>query len=138
MSDGTRQAWLASLAVLAVMALASCQLLDEVVPTVIPPADQDQAPQVPAEVDQSPRLRSGQEVPPTWTPPPVIHSETPVAPEEAVPKPGSQESYTVQTGDTLAAIADRYNVTLEALALANNIEDYDHIEVGQVLIIPGF
>ena len=47
-------------------------------------------------------------------------------------------THTVVAGDTLAEIAVQYNVTLESLARANNIEDYDHIEVGQVLIIPGF
>jgi nucleoid-associated protein YgaU len=126
------------MAFLIALSLSSCQFLDEIVPTIIPPDGQDLPTQAPAGADQSPRLRSGQDVPPTWTPPPVVRSETPIAPEEAVPQAGSQGTYTVQSGDTLAEIAQRYNVTLEALALANDIDDYDHIEIGQVLIIPGF
>lgn len=121
----------------------SCQFLDVVVPTVIPPAVRDepatQPTAVPPGVDESPRLRNSQEVPPTWTPPVNVRSETPIAPAEVTPIPGgSQTVYTVQPGDTLAEIALQFNVTLEALATANDIQDYDHIEVGQVLVIPGF
>lgn len=45
-------------------------------------------------------------------------------------------SYTVQSGDTLAVIADRFGVTLEDLIAFNNIQNRDLIEVGQVLLIP--
>jgi murein DD-endopeptidase MepM/ murein hydrolase activator NlpD len=48
-----------------------------------------------------------------------------------------QGSHTVQPGDTLGQIATRYNVTVEDLAAANNIDDINRISVGQVLIIPG-
>jgi len=145
MHKSTRLIWSVLAIVLAMLALTSCQFLDEVVPTIIPPSALDNPTQSPADLDQSqsdidlsPRIRNAEDVPPTWTPPPVVRSETPVAPVEVAPRPGSQGTYTVQLGDTLAEIAERYNVTLEALALANDIEDYDHIEVGQELIIPGF
>ena len=122
------------------LAAASCQYLDGVVPTVSAPAEEDQPTAVP--LDESPRLRDlqDQDVPPTWTPPASQHSETPIAPGEAVPETrvGGQASYTVQPGDTLAAIAQRFNVSLEELARVNDIEDFDHIEIGQVLVIPGF
>lgn len=128
---------IAAIVVAVVTTLSSCQFLDQVAPTVIQPVIQDEPTSSPGEVDESPRMRNAQDVPPTWTPPSNIGRETPVAPEAVfTPEAGSQGSYTVQQGDTLAEIAIRYNVTLEALASANDIEDYDHIEVGQVLIIP--
>jgi LysM repeat protein len=126
------------LIVLLTVLLSSCQVLDTIVPTVIPPAIRGEAEASPAAADQSPRVRSAQDVPPTWTPQPNVRSETPIAAPQSVstPQSGSQGTYTVQAGDTLAEIATRYNVTLDALAAANNIENYDHIEVGQVLVIP--
>jgi LysM repeat protein len=128
------------LAILAMISISSCRVLEGVVPTIVPPAANDTTP-APSAIDQSPRIRNLEDVPPTWTPPPQVRSETPIAPvppAEVVPQPGSQGTHTVVAGDTLAEIAVQYNVTLESLARANNIEDYDHIEVGQVLIIPGF
>ncbi|ADL06837.1 DUF3794 and LysM peptidoglycan-binding domain-containing protein [Thermosediminibacter oceani] len=44
--------------------------------------------------------------------------------------------YIVQKGDTLWKIAKRYNVTLEAIIQANNLENPDLIYPGQRLIIP--
>nr|MBA2633373.1 LysM peptidoglycan-binding domain-containing protein [Chloroflexota bacterium] len=41
----------------------------------------------------------------------------------------------VQAGDTLAAIAQRFGTTVEALQAANGIEDPDEIVIGQVLVI---
>lgn len=46
-------------------------------------------------------------------------------------------SYTVQSGDTLAVIAERFGVGLDALIALNNIQDRNLIAVGQVLLIPG-
>lgn len=46
-------------------------------------------------------------------------------------------TYTVQTGDTLFAIAQRFDTTVEALVEANNITNPNVIFVGQVLTIPG-
>lgn len=45
--------------------------------------------------------------------------------------------YTVQTGDTLFQIAIRFAVSVVELAAINNIIDYNQINVGQVLTIPG-
>lgn len=138
MRPSLRVVLLVILALVVTAALSACQLLDRVVPTVIPPANRSQPAGSPAALDQSPRIHNPQDVPPTWTPPATARSETPIAPETVVTAQaaGGQASYTVQAGDTLAEIAIRYNVTLEALATANSIEDYDHIEVGQVLVIP--
>ena len=46
-------------------------------------------------------------------------------------------TYTVKAGDTLYSIAKKYNLTIAALAKANNITNYNLIRVGQVLRIPG-
>ncbi|NPV09835.1 MAG: LysM peptidoglycan-binding domain-containing protein, partial [Anaerolineae bacterium] len=62
---------------------------------------------------------------PTASPMPTA-TETPMA-----------TTYTVQAGDTLSAIAERFGVTLAALAAANDIANPNSIRVGQVLIIPG-
>lgn len=49
----------------------------------------------------------------------------------------ADSSYVVQPGDTLYKIAVQYGVTMQEIANANGIWNYDHIEVGQTLIIPG-
>ncbi len=46
-------------------------------------------------------------------------------------------TYTIKSGDTLAAIAARFGVTLNDLARANKLANVDSISVGQVLAIPG-
>ena len=46
------------------------------------------------------------------------------------------ETYIVQSGDMLSAIAERYSVSIEAIAQANNISNPDNLEVGQSLTIP--
>ena len=50
--------------------------------------------------------------------------------------PSGAVTYTVQRGDTLSEIAERFGTTVSALVLANNIADRDRIYPGQVLIIP--
>lgn len=46
-------------------------------------------------------------------------------------------SYTVQSGDTLFTIAQRFGVSVETLAALNQIADVNLLNVGQVLLIPG-
>ena len=46
------------------------------------------------------------------------------------------ETYTVQSGDTLSAIAHRYHITIKALRRANKLEAQDLIHPGQKLRIP--
>jgi LysM repeat protein len=60
---------------------------------------------------------------------------------EPQPSGGSNsnfEAYTVKSGDTLSAIAARYNTTVAKLAEINNISNVNLIRVGQVLKIPKF
>lgn len=48
-----------------------------------------------------------------------------------------QTEYTVQSGDSLYTIANRYNTTVESIMTLNNLESMD-LDVGQRLIIPVF
>lgn len=46
------------------------------------------------------------------------------------------EQYVVQYGDSLGRIARQYQVSLQVLVAANQLVNPDHLEVGQVLVIP--
>jgi LysM repeat protein len=45
-------------------------------------------------------------------------------------------TYTVRSGDTLSAIAQAHDVSIERLTSANDLADPDLLHIGQVLIIP--
>lgn len=47
------------------------------------------------------------------------------------------ELYVVKKGDTIFKIAKRYNTTMQAIILANNLRNPDRIYPGQILFIPG-
>jgi LysM repeat protein len=70
---------------------------------------------------------------PTPAPTPVA---TPPPTPAPTPAPTPQTTYVVQEGDTLAAIAQRFGTTVEAMQAANGIEDPNEIIIGQVLVIP--
>lgn len=63
-------------------------------------------------------------------------SPTPVFVPTATPTPAQAEVYVVQAGDSLFAIALRYNVTVDALMAANNLTNPDFVFSGQRLVIP--
>lgn len=44
--------------------------------------------------------------------------------------------YTVQDGDTLSGLAERFNTTVDELTAANGITDPNSLQPGQTLIIP--
>lgn len=72
---------------------------------------------------------------------PTVTPEPTAAPTEApteAPAPPQQRRYTVEPGDTLRSIAERFEVTVPALLEANNLtpEEADSLRVGQELIIP--
>ena len=73
---------------------------------------------------------------PTPTPIPATPVPTPVPTAAPAPQPPPPQTYTVQQGDTLAAIAQRFGTTTGAIQQANGIEDPNQIFIGQVLVIP--
>lgn len=69
---------------------------------------------------------------PVATPPPAIAA----AP---APKPSAESvTHVVKAGETLGAIARKYQVTVGEIATANNITDPAKIRPGRELIIPGW
>lgn len=67
----------------------------------------------------------------------VIPDNSSNPPAPANPTPSNQSRYTVQSGDTLAAIARRFGTTVLALVQANNLSNPNLIFVGRELTIPG-
>jgi LysM repeat protein len=53
-----------------------------------------------------------------------------------MPARQTYESYTVQKGDTVSAIAKRYGTTVAAIAATSGLKDPNKISVGQMLSIP--
>ncbi|MFN8528066.1 MAG: LysM peptidoglycan-binding domain-containing protein [Anaerolineae bacterium] len=70
-------------------------------------------------------------VAPTGTRTPAAQSTT----SSSAPE-GSGDLYTVQSGDTLYAIALRFGTTVNAIVQANNLANADSLQVGQQLVIP--
>ena len=52
-------------------------------------------------------------------------------------QPTAPSEYIVQPGDTMFTIASRYNISVEALAAANNITNVNSLSIGDTLTIPG-
>lgn len=79
------------------------------------------SPTAPIEIAQAPALPATP-LPPTAT---SLPTSTPIP-----------QTYTVQAGDVLGSIAQKFEISVEALAQANHITDYNLIHVGDILIIP--
>ena len=75
-------------------------------------------------------------IPPTRVPGSPILTPTPDLQHYQLGPARGPETYIVQPGDMLSAIAQKYSVSLPALAQANNIVDVNTLEVGQILTIP--
>lgn len=71
---------------------------------------------------------------PATLPDPIIVSGVS---ERGTPTPiPAQETYQVRPGDTLGAIAARYNTTVDELMKMNNLRDAGRLDVGQTLKVP--
>ncbi|MBM3128820.1 MAG: LysM peptidoglycan-binding domain-containing protein [Chloroflexi bacterium] len=55
---------------------------------------------------------------------------------DAAPPPSAPETYIVQPGDTLFALATRFRTTVTAIKQLNKLGESDLIQVGQKLLIP--
>jgi LysM repeat protein len=73
---------------------------------------------------------------PTAVPPSPTPTATKAAAAQATPASGKQTTYVIQSGDTLSVIADRFNVSLDALLAANQLTAKSVLRIGQQLIIP--
>ena len=61
---------------------------------------------------------------------------TPDSPHYQLGAVRTPQAYVVQSGDALSAIAQKYNVSMQALAQLNKLADPDALQVGQTLTIP--
>jgi murein DD-endopeptidase MepM/ murein hydrolase activator NlpD len=75
-------------------------------------------------------------LPPTRAPGSAILTPTPDSLHYQSSTERGPETYVVQPGDILSAIAERYSVSVAMLVQANNISNPDALEVGQTLTIP--
>lgn len=75
-------------------------------------------------------------LPPTFTPSAMAHQGhlylLPVSGADG----SVQYGYKVRAGDSLTAICDMYDVSVQDVMRINDISDANHIEVGELLIIP--
>ena len=63
-------------------------------------------------------------------------AETAAASTTPTPAPVAGTQYTVESGDTLGAIAVQFGVTVDAIVQANDLTDANQIAIGQTLEIP--
>ena len=75
-------------------------------------------------------------LPPTRSPDQPIFTPTPDEPRIVPTLRQDPDEYTVQPGDTLAIIANRYSVSYEEIARLNEITDPNSLDIGQFLLIP--
>lgn len=72
---------------------------------------------------------------PIVLPNPDLRCPTPTPIDLTALRRGAEVSYSIQAGDTIAAIADRFNSTIEDILALNKITDANTIFVGQVIIV---
>lgn len=79
---------------------------------------------------------------PMPTPTPTVQAEpelaapSPTAPPVSTPERPKPAKYTVQAGDTVWGIAQRFGITPQALVDANSLSEPDRLQPGQELVIP--
>ena len=103
-------------------------------PSGQPPGSQPAAPETNPPAAQQAPAQSAPAAPPTAAP--AAAAPTAATQPSPTTRPGQKE-YVVQAGDSLFAIAQRNNTTVDALVAANNLRSRDvTLNVGQKLIIP--
>jgi len=87
------------------------------------------------DIDDADSIYSGQQLDIPLSSGPTPPSQTPEQDAETAPEPASDRptTYTVAPGDTLTAIARRFDVEIETVRALNEIGDADSIWVGQTL-----
>jgi LysM repeat protein len=88
-----------------------------------------------SEVPLEPTAETSAEATAVPTAPAAAPTTAPAAPT-AVPPASGTIYHTVQAGENLYRIAQRYGTTVEAIMAANSITDARLLKVGQVLLIP--
>ncbi len=83
---------------------------------------------------------------PTGVAPPQAPSPTPIAtptqalidiaPPTPLPVVGDLAQYTVQAGDTLSTIAFKFNISMAAIQIANDLGESQVVRIGQTLKVP--
>jgi LysM repeat protein len=97
-------------------------------PAATAPAQAQAQPTAPAAGQPAPTAPAAV-VPPTATPAPTAQPSPTTRP--------NQREHTVQSGDSLYAISQRYGTTVDAIVAANNLASRNvTLRVGQVLVIP--
>ncbi|MDQ7034376.1 MAG: LysM peptidoglycan-binding domain-containing protein [Anaerolineae bacterium] len=105
--------------------------------TFLPPTNPVANPQIPIVIEPTPQIT----IPPvpivtivlSPIPQQIASNPTPNAPRPPVDVPSQ---HTVQAGDTLSAIASRYNVSLDSILQANELANPNILTVGQVIDLP--
>lgn len=72
------------------------------------------------------------------TPPPAAPGATPIEAPTLAPTtaPSGPITYAIQSGDTLGGLALRFDVSLEDLLAANDLDEDEILSIGQEIIIP--
>jgi LysM repeat protein len=125
----SRSATGAGLAIAAVLALSA------VVLARLPAGDAASEPPAAGAFVASPRTDAQSVLPATATPPPTTPRPSPSPTPSATPS-AAPSVYVVQAGDTLSAIAARFDTTIAVLVELNGIEDAAHLQIGQELRLP--
>jgi LysM repeat protein len=109
---------------------------------VVPPVQVDPAPSQP-ETLPPPVTDPGEGEQPSQPEEPTTPDDGSGAPPQEPEQPPSSETpssgevtYVVQGGDTLFRISQRYNVSIEDIIIANNLQNPNRLDIGQTLIIP--
>lgn len=128
----TRNAiFVAGFVVIVLTAVAVFLLLRQSAPGAAPSAEESETPAMPETAAPTPTTS---DTPlPTETAAPLL-SETPAL--EGTPVSPGTSTYVVQEGDTLATIAEQFNIDFQTLLALNPDIDPDLIVVGQEIVVP--